>query len=66
MSAAPAYNLTVALDECYFVRGDDGAAYLVSNSSHGADAFGLMAVAYERHAQPAVSAAKRYVRRAVL
>jgi hypothetical protein len=35
------------VDECYFVRGDDGEAYLVSNSSHSADAFGLMAVAYE-------------------
>jgi hypothetical protein len=46
-SAAPAYNLTVDIDECYFVRGDDGLAYLVSNSSHGADAFGLMCVAYE-------------------
>jgi hypothetical protein len=46
-SAAPAYNLTVDVDECYFVRGDDGRAYLVSNSSHGSDAFGLMAVAYE-------------------
>ena len=43
----PAYNLTVDVDECYFVRGDDGKAYLVSNSSHGSDAFGLMAVAYE-------------------
>jgi phage terminase large subunit len=43
----PAYNLTVDVDECYFVRGDDGEAYLVSNSSHSADAFGLMAVAYE-------------------
>jgi len=46
-SAEPAYNLTVEIDECYFVRGDDGRAYLVSNSSHGSDAFGLMAVAYE-------------------
>ena len=46
-SAAPAYNLTVEVDECYFVRGDDGIAYLVSNSSHSADAFGLMCVAYE-------------------
>ncbi|MDQ5906782.1 MAG: hypothetical protein QG590_1264, partial [Pseudomonadota bacterium] len=27
--------------------GDDGRAYLVANSSHGADAFGLMAVAYK-------------------
>lgn len=43
----PAYSLTVDRDECYFVRGDDGAAYLVANSSHGSDAFGLMAVAYE-------------------
>lgn len=47
-SAAPAYNLTVDVDECYFVRGDDGLAYLVSNSSHGSDAFGLMCVAYEQ------------------
>lgn len=46
-NAAPAYNLTVDVDECYFVRGNDGLAYLVSNSSHGADAFGLMCVAYE-------------------
>jgi phage terminase large subunit len=46
-NAEPAYNLTVDVDECYFVRGDDGRAYLVSNSSHGSDAFGLMAVAYE-------------------
>jgi phage terminase large subunit len=43
----PAYNLTVDVDECYFVRGDDDRAYLVSNSSHGSDAFGLLAVAYE-------------------
>ena len=43
----PAYNLTVETDECYFVRGADGSAYLVSNSSHAADAFGLMAIAYE-------------------
>ena len=43
----PAYNLTVDVDECYFVRGEDDRAYLVSNSSHGADAFGLMCVAYE-------------------
>jgi phage terminase large subunit len=46
-SAEPAYNLTVDVDECYFVRGNDGLAYLVSNSSHSADAFGLLAVAYE-------------------
>lgn len=46
-SAAPAYDLTVDKDECYFVRGDDGLAYLVSNSSHSADALGLLAVAYE-------------------
>lgn len=46
-NAAPAFNLTVDIDECYFVRGDDGSSYLVSNSSHGADAFGLMCVAYE-------------------
>jgi hypothetical protein len=46
-SAEPAYNITVDVDECYFVRGEDGRAYLVSNSSHGADAFGLMCVAYE-------------------
>lgn len=43
----PAYNLTVETDECYFVRGDYGRAYLVSNSSHGADAAGLLAIAYE-------------------
>jgi hypothetical protein len=46
-SAAPAYNLTVDVDECYFVRGSDGRAYLVSNSSHGSDAFGLMCCDYE-------------------
>ena len=46
-SVEPAYNITVDVDECYFVRGNDGLAYLVSNSSHGADAFGLMCVAYE-------------------
>jgi len=46
-SAEPAYNLTVDVDECYFVRGADNRAYLVSNSSHSADAFGLMCVAYE-------------------
>jgi hypothetical protein len=43
----PAYNLTVDRDECYFVRGDDGRAYLVSNSSHGSDSFGLAALDYE-------------------
>ncbi len=47
VSAGPAYSMTVERDECYFVRGDDGVAYLVANSSHGSDAFGLMAVAYE-------------------
>jgi len=46
-NAEPAYNLTVETDECYFVRGNDGKAYLVSNSSHGADAGGLMAIDYE-------------------
>jgi hypothetical protein len=45
---APAYNLTVDVDECYFVRGNDGAAYLVSNSSHGAKAFGYAAVSYKQ------------------
>jgi hypothetical protein len=50
-SAAPAYNLTVEVDECYFVRGDDGVAYLSSNSSHAGDAFGLMCVAYEEPRQ---------------
>jgi len=43
----PAYNLTVDVDECYFVRAADGAALLVSNSSHAADAAGLIAVGYE-------------------
>jgi len=47
-NAEPAYSLTIERDECYFVRGDDGMAYLVANSSHGADAAGLMAVAYEK------------------
>jgi hypothetical protein len=46
-SAEPAYNLTVSVDECYFVRGSDGLAYLVSNSSHPADSFGHMAQAYD-------------------
>lgn len=45
-NAEPAYNLTVDVDECYFVRGGDGRSYLVSNSSHAADAFGLMACVY--------------------
>lgn len=35
----PAYNITVETDHCYFVRGSDGRAYLVSNSSHCADAW---------------------------
>jgi phage terminase large subunit len=48
-SAEPAYSLTVDRDECYFVRGNDGIAYLVANSSHGADAWGLMAVVAEEH-----------------
>jgi len=47
VSAEPSYNLTIDVDECYFVRGDDDVAYLVSNSSHGADAAGLMAIDYE-------------------
>lgn len=42
----PAYSLTVERDHCYFVRGEDGKAYLVANSSHAADAFGLMCVDY--------------------
>lgn len=46
-AAEPAYNITVDVDECYFVLGDDGNSYLVSNSSHAADAFGLMCIAYE-------------------
>jgi hypothetical protein len=54
-SAAPAYNLTVDIDECYFVRGDDGRAYLVSNSSHAADAFGLMAIVYEPQAPDTIN-----------
>jgi len=40
---APAYNLTVENDHCYFVQGDDGRAYLVANSSHGAKAFATLA-----------------------
>ena len=39
----PAYNLTIDYDHCYFVRGDDGRAYLVANSSHGAKAFATLA-----------------------
>lgn len=35
----PAYNLTIDVDECYYVRGSDGVAYLVSNSSHYSKAF---------------------------
>jgi len=52
-NAEPAYSLTVERDHCYFVMGDnvDGSgravSYLVANSSHGADAFGLMCVAHE-------------------
>ena len=48
VSAEPAYSLSVDVDECYFVRGDDGRAYLVSNSSHGADAFRYLAVAVDK------------------
>lgn len=47
-SGEPAYSLTVDRDECYFVRGDDGRAYLVANSSHGADGFGLLAICAEQ------------------
>ena len=47
-SAEPAYSLTVDVDECYFVRGADGRAYLVSNSSHGSDAFRYLAVAIDK------------------
>jgi hypothetical protein len=35
----PCYNITVEYDHCYFVRGSDGISYLVSNSSHCADAW---------------------------
>lgn len=35
----PAYNITVETDHCYFVKGNDGESYLVSNSSHCADAW---------------------------
>ncbi len=45
----PAYSLTIDRDECYFVLGNDGRGYLVSNSSHGADSFGLMCVVAESH-----------------
>jgi phage terminase large subunit len=45
----PAHSLTIERDECYFVRGSDGRGYLVSNSSHGADSFGLMCVVAESH-----------------
>jgi len=38
----PAYDVTVAEDHCYFVKGNDGKAYLVSNSSHGAKAFATL------------------------
>jgi hypothetical protein len=51
--AEPAYNLTVEVDECYFVLGRDGRAYLVSNSSHGATAFYTGAMSYEGGAQNA-------------
>ena len=47
-SAVPAYNITVEVDECYFVRGSDDCAYLVSNSSHSADAFGALMIAAEK------------------
>jgi hypothetical protein len=46
-SAEPAYNITIERDECYFVRGIGGAR-LVSNSSHGSDAAGMMAIVAER------------------
>ena len=39
----PAYNITVDQDHCYFVKGHDGKAYLVANSSHGAKAFATLA-----------------------
>lgn len=51
-SAEPAYSLTVDRDECYFVLGNDGHAYLVANSSHGSDAFGLMAIVSEDAMRP--------------
>lgn len=50
-NAEPAFNLTVDVDQCYFVKGDDEKAYLVSNSSHAADAAGLMAIYYETRAK---------------
>jgi hypothetical protein len=58
-SAEPAYNLTVDVDECYFVRGQDGNAYLVSNSSHASTAFGYvhqairLGLCVDRSAMPA-------------
>lgn len=44
---APAYNLTVEHDHCYFVRGADSKAYLVANSSHDADAFRGLALSWK-------------------
>lgn len=43
----PAYNLTVEHDHCYFVKGFDGAAYLVANSSHPADAWRTVALTWK-------------------
>ncbi|MGL5934916.1 MAG: hypothetical protein ACRCZI_04760, partial [Cetobacterium sp.] len=43
----PAYNLTVDRDHCYYVKGEDGRAYLVANSSHPSDAFRTMAVTWK-------------------
>lgn len=40
--AEPAFDITVEQDHCYFVKGNDERAYLVSNSSHGAKAFATL------------------------
>lgn len=44
---SPAYNLTVESDHCYFVRGSDDRAYLVSNSSHDADAWRTLCLSWK-------------------
>ena len=43
----PAYDLTVETDHCYFVLGNDGKSYLVSNSSHASDGLGIMCIVFE-------------------
>jgi phage terminase large subunit len=65
-SVEPAYSLTVDRDECYFVRGDDGLAYLVANSSHGADAFRYLAVSIDKTGARKELAPIRYDNRGIV